>query len=181
MKTGLSALIACCLFIVGCSSQEEEPSNGINILEPADELVSEVALGKPDISWLVGNWRDTSTFSFQKTQIIENWTENNGVFTASGLKIKNASDTTLGETMLINLNLDTVSFDVTVLDQNNGQMISFKLNSFSEDSVQFVNFSHEFPQQIIYKRINSDSIHGIAAGFVFGNMRRTTTKLSRYH
>lgn len=164
------------LLISSCSSESIKESTPTAIdqdAQPAPE--------KPDISWFLGRWRDTTTFSVLNAHVLEIWTENEGIYTGKAVSVKQPEgDSSIAEMVTINTNKDTIEYVVTVLGQNNGRQIKFRLLHFSEDSVQFVNYAHEFPQEIIYRKLSGDSLFGIAAGFSRGHPVRRYSTYGKY-
>ncbi|MBL4705880.1 MAG: hypothetical protein JKY54_15245 [Flavobacteriales bacterium] len=171
------------IFLLGFLwSCQDEPET-INALI-VDELFSEpdpLNTSALDISWLEGNWRDSTSWAHLDAQIVERWYLADQIFYGTGLQVKNGTDTTLVESLQIKLTTNPINFAATVKNQNGGKAINFELKAYSSDSVRFENMAHSFPQVIIYKRITADSIHATAAAYTpEGILRKQTSKLSRY-
>ncbi len=184
LKYSISSLVLAVL-LAACSNKETgESGNGVT----TDSTQLTVENKQPEhnqapvnLDWLIGNWRDSTTWSFKKAQIIEKWTKSNGVFSGTGIHVKNLTDTTIAERIDIDCTGEPIFFSVDVTGQNNGETIHFELSNYSTDSVRFENMAHDFPQVISYRLITSDSIHATAAGYTSnGNWAKQTTKLVRY-
>ena len=103
------------------------------------------------------------------------------ILSGEGWQVKNGLDTSLVEEIEIDLNQRPIVFKAMVDNQNQNEPIIFELKSYGIDSVYFENLAHTFPQMIIYRMINEDTIHATVAGSVSGSgMRRQTSVLCRY-
>jgi hypothetical protein len=68
------------------------------------------------------------------------------------------SDTTITETLRIFQQYDALWYEATVLDQNDGKPVLFKLTETTENSWLFENREHNFPQNIKYKFQYADTL-----------------------
>lgn len=167
----LMAFMAC--------AEEKTGTETIIDIEANTEVTPDVS--NLDLAWLVGNWKDSTTWSHLNKQIIERWYLEDNVLYGTGLQVSDVTDTVLVESLNINTGEQPVNFVARVKEQNQGQGIAFALKSYGADSVRFENLGHDFPQIIIYKKITADSIHATAAGYTSnGALRRQTSKMVRY-
>lgn len=163
------------LSVASCAStpEKDESDTSTNSVEIASQNpVKEISL-----DWLEGSWIDDR--SFMNKSLIEEWNVTDSTLYCSEYNIVN-SDTSLTKTTTINTQEDPITYNVKLQDQNNMNTIVFKLDSYSDDSIKFVNHAHDFPQEIIYKKITSDSINGIAAGYVGNTYRRMIFKYRKF-
>ncbi len=98
-----------------------------------------------------GTWITSDSTSQEKWQLI------NGNVTAEVYSIS-SSDTTLTETIRIVNENNEVFYEATVLNQNEGKSIKFKLLTSDSTDLVFENKAHDFPQRIAYHFLNSDEI-----------------------
>ncbi len=68
------------------------------------------------------------------------------------------------ETLSIKILDNTIIFEATVPDQNEGKTIPFTLNNEIKDYLSFENIDHDFPKKIQYKRINENEIEVTVLG-----------------
>lgn len=101
----------------------------------------------------IGVWISEST-----TQtIIEKWDRITSTkFEGLGFKVV-GTDTTLTEVIELLIRNDSIFYNPRVLDQNKGEVISFKMCDY-ENKFRFVNLSHDFPNEIIYSFINENQL-----------------------
>lgn len=175
MKLLVNSLLLLVL-MASCTSEPKKVSTNKSDEEPTITVVD-----KPDLSWFLGRWRDTTTFSIFDTHVLEIWTQKDGVYSGKAVSVKQPElDTSITEVVTIDTNKDTIEYAVTVMNQNKGQQIKFRLHRFNEDSILFINYAHEFPQEIIYRKLPGDSMFGIAAGFSQGQPVRRYSTFGKY-
>ena len=58
---------------------------------------------------------------------------------------------------------DAIFYEATVLDQNEGKPILFRLIEITENKMIFVNPDHDFPSRIEYEIINSGQMKAIVS------------------
>lgn len=94
----------------------------------------------------------------------ENWElSNNKELIGYSYKFKDGQKI-ITETLAIKILENTVIFEATVPDQNEGKTIPFILNNEIKDYLSFENMDHDFPKKIQYKRINENVIEVTVAG-----------------
>lgn len=114
---------------------------------------------KPDhklesANWLLGEWKNASANGVYT----ETWKqENDSLFTGESYYIIE-KDTPSAEAVRLEQHGADLFYIPTVRDQNNNQPVSFKLTSSSDKELVFENPEHDFPQKIVYTRINTDSL-----------------------
>ena len=103
---------------------------------------------------LTGLWQMQTS----RGPLFEEWNKPCGDSMAGrSYKIK-GSDTILLESVSIKTIGNNIFYVPTVQDQNNRQPVFFKLISQSSNSFVFENKEHDFPQRIIYRFVNNDSV-----------------------
>lgn len=107
-----------------------------------------------DAKWILGNWENISN----EADFREIWTQkNDSVFIGkSFVTVKN--DTVFNEKIDLLERNDSLFYIVSVENQNNEKPVFFYLTQSSKNELIFENPKHDFPNKIIYKKINQDSI-----------------------
>ena len=67
---------------------------------------------------------------------------------------------------------DDLFYIPTVKNQNNGEPVSFKLVSGKNGEFVFENKQHDFPQRIIYRNPNPDSLYARIEGYQQGKVHK---------
>lgn len=131
------------------------------------------AIKKAD--WLIGSWSDTSP----EGKLEENWVRaNDSVYTATSLFIKGA-DTLHYEVITLTENGESLQYTASVKGQNNGQAVVFNQVADTKGQLVFSNPQHDYPQQIIYRQVNPDSLVAIVSGKQQGKSSTETYGMSR--
>jgi hypothetical protein len=119
-------------------------------------------LGK--MSWLLGSWEN----KIPNGTLKETWIkENDSTFSAKSYFIKE-EDTLHNETILLTQKNDVITYSAKILGENNDKFVDFKLTSTNEKDCVFENPSHEYPQKIVYKKINSTNLVATISGIQQG-------------
>jgi hypothetical protein len=131
------------------------------------------------LAWLLGDWENLSPEgnSYERWKKISD-TQYGGI----GFVLVNA-DTVFFEGLQIEERSDGLYYIPTVRDQNNAESVSFKLTTSANGAFLFENPTHDFPQKILYKQINADSVYAEISGMQNGKekvekfpMRRSALK-----
>ena len=110
------------------------------------------------VDFLIGTWK------MEGKEQYENWElSNNKELIGYSYKFKD-SQKIITETLSIKILENTVIFEATVPDQNEGKTIPFTLNNEIKDYLSFENIDHDFPKKIQYKRINENEIEVTVLG-----------------
>jgi hypothetical protein len=97
-----------------------------------------------DLDWVLGKWQVNDSNNY------EEWVKvNDGLLQGKGYKIRD-NRTIVNETIEISLSGNEVFYIPTVMNQNAGVPVEFKLVSKSATEIVFENKEHDFPQRIIY-------------------------------
>jgi len=116
-------------------------------------LTSEKTFDKiNNLSWLVGKWEHKQ----EHGTLVEIWKkENDSIFLGESYFINN-KDTIHFETIKMYQKDENLTYQSTVIGQNNDEPANFKLTSDSENEFIFENKTQDYPQKIVYKK-NKDS------------------------
>jgi len=96
-----------------------------------------------EIHEIVGIWK------LENSQNFEIWHFNDSFFIGRVIKIEK-TDTTVLENLRIFNNKTDIFYEATVLAQNNGLPVKFKLIRLEQNKFTFENKKHDFPKKIIY-------------------------------
>ncbi|MBK9734897.1 MAG: hypothetical protein IPO92_08000 [Saprospiraceae bacterium] len=102
------------------------------------------------LSWLQGSWLTADSTT------IETWAIQNGEVSGNAFSQKAGKIT---ERLRIFDDNGKIFYEATVLDQNESKAIQFELESYSGDSLYFVNLKHDFPNYIVYKKTSDSTIY----------------------
>jgi hypothetical protein len=98
-------------------------------------------------AWLEGTWEMAKP---NGSSTLEVWTRHNAkAYAGQGLNVIQG-DTTLLENLLLHFDHPDTWYVPTVLNQNNGLPVRFKMVSAAENKYVFENAAHDFPQRIVY-------------------------------
>ncbi|RZJ35555.1 MAG: hypothetical protein EOO51_05290 [Flavobacterium sp.] len=105
-------------------------------------------------SWIVGEWENQTDAGY----LFEKWEkESDSVFRGASYFIK-GKDTLGHELMTISQSAGHISFTATVAGQNQNKPVSFAMVSMKDGEMKFENPKHNYPQNIMYRRISADSL-----------------------
>lgn len=114
-----------------------------------------------EFNWLNGSWK----MNTKKGVIIESWIAfDDSTMHGKSIMVKNGIDSVQLETIALMYRNSNYYFIPTAEGQNNNKAIAFKITSFDENSFVAENPEHDFPKRIVYRKINSDSIHAFIDG-----------------
>ena len=117
------------------------------------------------MNWLLGNWEN----EMPEGVLTETWTkENDSTFSGTTYFIINKEDTVHSETIILKQQNDELIYRPTVKGQNNDEPLDFKLSSESENSFSFENPKHDYPQKIVYKKVNETNLVATISGIQQG-------------
>jgi len=117
------------------------------------------------MNWLLGNWEN----EMPEGVLTETWNkENDSTFSGTTYFIINKKDTIHSEAIILTQINDELVYRPTVKGQNNDGPVDFKLSSESENSFSFENSKHDYPQKIVYKKVNETSLVATISGMQQG-------------
>ncbi|PJE44501.1 MAG: hypothetical protein CUR32_02660 [Flavobacterium sp.] len=104
--------------------------------------------------WFLGHWENVSNEFIAK----EIWMQETDSSYKAESFITAAKDTVFYEKVDLIERNDSLFYVVSVRDQNKEKPVSFYLTKSTNNQMVFENPKHDFPNKIIYNKINSDSI-----------------------
>ncbi|MCA6423647.1 MAG: hypothetical protein IM568_12650 [Flavobacterium sp.] len=117
------------------------------------------------LNWLIGNWEN----KMDEGLLTETWIkENDSTFSGTTYFIINKKDTVHSETIILTQLNNELIYRPTVKGQNNDEPVDFKLRSESENTFEFENPKHDYPQKIVYKKVNENSLVATISGMQQG-------------
>ena len=112
------------------------------------------------LNWLVGSWEQKLPDGI----LTETWKkENDSTFSGESYFI-NPKDTVHFEKIKLHQELEELIYSATVVGQNNDETVDFKLTSAIENTFTFENPAHDYPQKIIYKKVNETNLVATISG-----------------
>jgi hypothetical protein len=126
---------------------------------------------KSAIDWakrFLGTWENKTS----QGSIFETWVQHASLeLRGKSYKIK-GQDTLVFETIKLIEQNDSLYYEPTVKNQNQGKAVRFKMQSMDEYQVVFENPTHDFPQKISYTFMGQDSLLAEISGQMQGVERR---------
>jgi len=126
--------------------------------------------------WLIGSWKNIN----EERELHETWIKVNDTLMSGKSYMLLLKDTVFSETILIQSIGNDIYYVPTVIDQNHGKAIPFKLISVSNGEFIFENEKHDFPQRISYSNPKQDSLHAYVEGEENGQFQRSDFFLKKY-
>ena len=139
------ALLAALLVVVSCKNQASDEK-----LNPTQ--------------WILGSWEQKT----DKGIMTETWERKNDSLFVGSCYFINESDTLHTETIVLEQRADSITYSAKVIGQNNEKAISFTLTTANTNSLVFENPTHDYPQKIVYKMINSTNLVATISGIQQG-------------
>lgn len=125
--------------------------------------------------WLHGTWINHT----EGMECKETWQLVNDTLLTGESFIVMQKDTVFYENMKIQHKANEVFLKVWVKDENENQSVAFKLIDTTQKTFVFENKQHDFPQQIIYKKVNNDSIEAKIWGIKNGKTQEEFFRFKR--
>ena len=127
------------------------------------------------MNWLVGQWEN----KMPNGELTETWKkENDSTFTGSSFFI-NKKDTVHSESIVLTQLKEELLYSAIVIGQNNDKSVDFKLTSSNENNFVFENPKHDYPQKIVYKKVNENSLVATISGMQQGKMSEESYEMKR--
>jgi hypothetical protein len=112
------------------------------------------------LKWLLGVWKINTGNGY----VVEKWIQNNdSTLTGKSMFVKIPGDSAIQETIELSLRKGQWSYTPTVVNQNNGQPVTFHVFYLGRGEFICENPAHDFPQRIAYRRIKN-SLHASIEG-----------------
>lgn len=115
--------------------------------------------------WLNGNWGNITP----EGVLTENWVRvNDSVMHGESYFVVGGKDTVFAETVELAETAGKLVYTVTVPGQNNEKPVPFELTSATDNQLVFENPAHDYPNKIVYNKINNDSLTAVISGLQKG-------------
>lgn len=106
------------------------------------------------MNWLVGHWEQ----KLPDGTLLENWqVKNDSTLTGQSFFV-NSKDTVHFENIILTQKANQIIYIATVEGQNNDEPINFKQTTDIKNIFIFENSKHDYPQKIIYKKVNENNL-----------------------
>lgn len=92
-----------------------------------------------------------------QSNVWESWKIDGNTLAGSAFSLQD-KDTILYEKLKIFKQDSFIFYEATVLNQNEGKPVKFKLASFNDQKIVFENPDHDFPKKITYHFLTTDSL-----------------------
>jgi hypothetical protein len=107
-----------------------------------------------DLSWILGSW----VMKTEGLELTETWIQNSEIlFTGKGIGLV-GKDTVFQEEMQLSFRENGIFYIVKAYGQNNDGFVSFKLVNHGFNTFVFENMSHDFPNTIVYRKKDENSL-----------------------
>jgi len=125
--------------------------------------------------WLVGTWEQQTA----RGPVFESWQRDGDRALAGQSYRLKGSDTVFLESIRLVEEGGRLLYIPTVADQNDSRPIRFVSKSVTDTALVFENPDHDFPQQISYRQMGTDSLVAEIAGRQNGKARREVFAMKR--
>lgn len=128
------------------------------------------------MSWLLGQWEN----KMPAGNLTESWIKvNDSTFNGQTYFIKE-KDTIHAESIVLTQKAQIVYYIPTVKGQNDDKPVEFKkTESKAENEYIFENPKHDYPQKIVYKKVNENSLVATISGMQQGKPSKESYLMKR--
>ena len=116
------------------------------------------------VNWLLGSWENKS----EEGTLSEIWEKKNDSTLVGESYFIRENDTLHSERIEVKQKGEDLLYIPTVKGQNNDKPITFKLTLATENEYTFENPAHDYPQKIVYKMVNANSLVTTISGIQQG-------------
>jgi hypothetical protein len=120
-----------------------------------------------DAKWMLGRWENVSPTG----TLIEAWQKQNDTLYTGYSHFIVGKDTVFSERLRIEQHGNDLLYIPTVVGQNEGKPVVFKVSLHTKKQVVFENPLHDFPQKISYSHPTKDSLVAEISGTDKGKFR----------
>lgn len=159
MNPKLPLAVSAIVYVIACNNTPKEKTMPVEagLYEKLDST-----------SWLLGTWTDSSKMG----KATETWhKENDSTYTAESF-IVSQKDTIFYEQVKLEQRNNEIHCVIKTKGQNDNEAVSFKLRSGNAETLVFENPQHDFPTQITYTKIGSDSLYAEISGLSKGQEKK---------
>jgi len=127
-------------------------------------------------SFVLGSWEMQTS----KGKVVEQWEQGAGkILKGKSYRVKANGDSVLTETLQIRKVGKDVLYCSTVVNQNEGKEVCFKLISAKDQIYIFENTAHDFPQRIVYQNVGRNEMLAWIEGELNGKSRKSEFRYKR--
>jgi hypothetical protein len=112
---------------------------------------------KTDLYWMIGTWQNTA-----EPNTYEKWDYGLDALNGKAYTLKDGKETIL-ENLSITSQGHSLFYHATVLGQNEGKTVTFKLTQMGNNSFTFSNPEHDFPKEITYINAGNNELKAIVS------------------
>lgn len=125
--------------------------------------------------WFIGSWKNNT----KDMNFVENWKiESDSSYSAESFVLV-SKDTVFYESVNLIQKNDSLFYIVSVRNQNNEKPVSFYLTKSNNNQLVFENPKHDFPNKIVYNKINNDSMVATIEGIKNGKKQNEAFPMKR--
>lgn len=164
------------LFLCACTNTTPPAQDSLK----KDSAKIECIMPGPDyplkaFEWLNGSWNNTD----KEGSYTESWVKtNDSTFTGKSYMII-GKDTVSSETITLEHRMNEVFYVPVVKNQNDGKPVRFKMTLADKGTFVFQNPEHDFPQQIKYVKVTTDSLYAEISGTKKGKTKAIPFPMKR--
>ncbi|MES2411479.1 MAG: DUF6265 family protein [Bacteroidota bacterium] len=137
---------------------------------------SENKFGKLEkMNWLIGNWEQKLPDGILK----ETWTKQNDSTFSGDSYFINTKDTVHFESIKLVQKAEELTYNATVVGQNEDEPVAFNLTSDVNNTFTFENPAHDYPRKITYKKVASDRLIATISGKQQGKHTQESYPMSK--
>lgn len=119
------------------------------------------------MEWMIGQWRGVDGPS----EFTEEWkVQDDSTYVGKGV-FKRDGNVVLEEDLVLDMNFGVVMYVVDIMGSEQGK-INFTMMEKTDSMLVFTNPEHDYPQNIIYRRISKDSLSAELNGVSKGSYQR---------
>lgn len=106
-------------------------------------------------AWFLGEWGNKST----EGELTERWKkENDSLFLGESYFVVGKKDTVFAEHIKLWESNGKLTYTAKVPNQNDNEAVDFEMTSSTDNQIVFENPKHDYPNKIVYNKINNDSL-----------------------
>ncbi|WP_316843337.1 DUF6265 family protein [Pedobacter psychrodurus] len=127
-------------------------------------------------AFVLGNWEMQTS----KGKIVEQWVQSSDqLLSGKSYRINAKGDSLLSETLQVRKIGKEIFYCSTVVNQNEGKEVCFKLVSTKDKIYIFENKEHDFPQKIVYQNQGKKEMLAWIEGELNGKNRKSEFRYKR--
>ena len=116
------------------------------------------------MDWLIGNWES----KLPEGVLTETWKKDNDSTYSGNSFFITEKDTVHFESIKLYQKADSIIYSTTVIGQNNDDPVEFNQTNTTENVFTFENLKHDYPQKIVYKKVNENNLVATISGIQQG-------------